>query len=315
MASGNFSWLATDDRRKALAATPAKSYLFHLMNRTNTMQPVTLPDRAMITVSGQDAQEFLQALITTDLDLLEDGEAKPGALLTPQGKILFDFMVTRDSTTINLETGTDQAEALLKRLTMYKLRAPISLSLTSPVTVSVRFDAAPGAYRDARFSKAGQAAYRAYGAEGETVATEAYDRLRVLNGIAVSGADYALQDAFPHDVLMDKNGALSFKKGCYVGQEVVSRMQHRGTARRRVAIVTAETALPETGTPLTVKGRPIGALGSVIGSSGLAIVRIDKAGEAIATGEQILAGDVAVTLTLPAWSGLEFPAQADEASG
>jgi folate-binding protein YgfZ len=284
------------------------------MNRTNAMQPVTLSDRAMITVSGQDAQEFLQALITTDLDLLEDGEAKPGALLTPQGKVLFDFMVTRDGTSVRLETGAEQAEALLKRLTMYKLRAPISLSLTNPVAVTISFDAVPGAYRDARFAKAGQAVYRTYGGEGKTAGTDDYDRLRILNGIAVSGSDYALQDAFPHDVLMDKNGALSFKKGCYVGQEVVSRMQHRGTARRRVVIVAAETALPETGTPLTAKGRSIGVLGSVIGSSGLAIVRIDKAGEAIASGEPILAGDSPVTLTLPAWSGLEFPAEADEAS-
>ncbi|WP_426231895.1 YgfZ/GcvT domain-containing protein [Pararhizobium sp. DWP3-4] len=278
------------------------------------MQPAALQDRAMITVSGQDAQEFLQALITTDLDLLEDGEAKPGALLTPQGKILFDFIVTRDGTSIRLETGTDQGESLLKRLTMYKLRAPISLALTNPARVTVRFEAAPGAYRDARFAKAGQTVYRAYDTEGETAGTDDYDRLRILNGIAVSGADYALQDAFPHDVLMDKNGALSFKKGCYVGQEVVSRMQHRGTARRRVVIVAAGTALPETGTPLTAKGRSIGVLGSVIGSSGLAIVRIDKAGDAIASGEQILAGDIAVTLTLPAWTGLDFPVEAGEES-
>ncbi|WP_428428081.1 YgfZ/GcvT domain-containing protein [Pararhizobium sp.] len=278
------------------------------------MQPVALQDRAMITVSGQDAQEFLQALITTDLDLLEDGEAKPGALLTPQGKILFDFIVTRDGTSIRLETGTDQAESLLKRLTMYKLRAPISLSLTNPATVTARFNAAPGAYRDARFAKAGQEVYRTYDTEGETAGIDDYDRLRILNGIAVSGADYALQDAFPHDVLMDKNGALSFKKGCYVGQEVVSRMQHRGTARRRVVIVAAETALPETGTPLTAKGRSIGVLGSVTGSSGLAIVRIDKAGDAIASGEPILAGNIAVTLTLPAWSGLDFPVEAGEES-
>jgi len=278
------------------------------------MQPVALQDRAVITVSGQDAQEFLQALITTDLDLLEDGEAKPGALLTPQGKILFDFIVTRDGTQIRLETGTDQAESLLKRLTMYKLRAPISLALANPATVTVRFDAAPGAYRDARFAKAGQAVYREYDTEGETAGTDDYDRLRILNGIAVSGADYALQDAFPHDVLMDMNGALSFKKGCYVGQEVVSRMQHRGTARRRVVIVAAEMALPDTGTPLTAKGRSIGVLGSVIGSSGLAIVRIDKAGDAIASGEPILAGEVAVTLTLPAWTGLDFPVEAGEES-
>jgi folate-binding protein YgfZ len=278
------------------------------------MQPIALADRAVVTVSGQDAQDFLQALITTDLDQLEDGEARPGALLTPQGKILFDFIVTRDGTAIRLETGVDQAEALVKRLTMYKLRAPVSLTLTTPAAVGIRFEETSGGYRDARFAKADQEVYRIYGEEAAATGVEDYERLRIASGIAVSGADYALQDAFPHDVLMDKNGALSFKKGCYVGQEVVSRMQHRGTARKRIVIVSADTALPATGTPLTVKGRAIGALGSVIGRSALAIVRIDKAGEAMTSGEPILAGDVPVALILPAWTGLEFPAEADEAS-
>jgi folate-binding protein YgfZ len=278
------------------------------------MQPIALPDRAIVTVSGQGAQDFLQALITTDLGQLEDGEAKPGALLTPQGKILFDFLVTRDGEAIRLETGTDQADGLLKRLTMYKLRLPITLSVASPAVVTIQFAEASGGYRDARFAKAGHTVYRAYGEETETTGIDEYERLRIASGIAVSGSDYALQDAFPHDVLMDKNGALSFKKGCYVGQEVVSRMQHRGTARKRVVTVTADSALPATGTPLTVKGRPIGTLGSVIGAAGLAIVRIDKAGEAIASGEAILAGDVPAKLALPAWTGLEFPTEADEAS-
>ncbi|KQS96580.1 MULTISPECIES: YgfZ/GcvT domain-containing protein [unclassified Rhizobium] len=278
------------------------------------MQPVSLPDRAFVTVSGQDAQDFLQALITTDLDKLTDNEALPGALLTPQGKILFDFVVTRDDQAIRLETGADQGEALLKRLTMYKLRAPITLSLTSPASVEIRFSEANGGFSDTRFAKAGQSVWRVYGSVTETTGTEDYDRLRIASGVAVSGADYALQDAFPHDVLMDKNGGLSFKKGCYVGQEVVSRMQHRGTARRRVVTVTSDSTLPETGTPLTVNGRLIGVLGTAIGGTGLAIVRTDKAGGAIAAGEPILAGDVAVTLALPAWTGLEFPSEADEAT-
>ncbi len=278
------------------------------------MPSVSLPDRAIVTVSGQDAQDFLQALITTDLEKLTDNEALPGALLTPQGKILFDFIVTRDGSAIRLETGADQGESLLKRLTMYKLRAPVTLSLTSPASVDILFSETAGAYRDAQFAKAGQAVWRVYGSKTDTTGTEDYDRLRIASGIAVSGADYALQDAFPHDVLMDKNGGLSFKKGCYVGQEVVSRMQHRGTARRRVVTVTSDSTLPETGTPLTVNGRLIGVLGTAIGGTGLAIVRTDKAGGAIAAGEPILAGDVAVTLALPAWTGLEFPSEADEAT-
>lgn len=279
------------------------------------MQAFALPDRAIITVSGQDAQGFLQALITTDLDQLKDGEAHPGALLTPQGKILFDFMVSQDASGIRIETGSNQADALLKRLTMYKLRAPISLVLTVPAVVGISLEDVPGGFRDMRFAKAGETVFHVYAGEGTTEGDAAeYDRLRIACGIAAAGADYALQDVFPHDVLMDKNGGLSFKKGCYVGQEVVSRMQHRGTARRRLVHVAAPAPLPETGTSLTVRGRVIGALGTVIGATGLAIVRIDKAGEAIAGGDAILAGEQPVTLALPAWTGLEFPSQFDEAS-
>ena len=135
-------------------------------------------------------------------------------------------------------------------------------------------------YRDHRFERAGMSVFRLY---RETTGAEAtvadLDGLRIAAGIAVAGRDYALQDAFPHDVLMDLNGGLSFRKGCYVGQEVISRMQHRGTARRRVVIVAGEMPLPPTGTGISVNGRSIGALGTVRDRAGLAIVRIDKAPE------------------------------------
>ncbi len=134
----------------------------------------------------------------------------------------------------------------------------------------------------------------------------------MLAGIAESGSDFALQDAFPHDVLFDLTGGVSFRKGCYVGQEVVSRMQHRGTARRRVVVVTADAALPAAGTELLTGGKPIGTLGTVAGNRGLAIVRIDRAGEAIASATPILAGETAVSLSLPSWTGLAFPTSAAE---
>lgn len=281
------------------------------------MPKLCLDDRAVISVSGKDAEALLQSLITTDIGALAAGEARPGALLTPQGKIFFEFLISRDGERFRLETTSDQAEALLKRLTMYKLRSAVELSLALPAPVTVVFgDEQPsGSYRDHRFEKAGTPVFRLYAETAETDATVAdLDGLRIAAGIAVAGRDYALQDAFPHDVLMDLNGGLSFRKGCYVGQEVVSRMQHRGSARRRVVIVAGEMALPPTGTSISVDGRPIGALGTVRDKAGLAIVRIDKAREAMAKGETILAGDVPVMLTLPGWTGLAFPADADEAS-
>lgn len=173
-------------------------------------------------------------------------------------------------------------------------------------------DSGKGSVKDASFAKAGIALTRAPG-NLDDGSEEAYHALRIEAGISISGHDYALQDAFPHDVLLDQTSGLSFRKGCYVGQEVVSRMQHRGTTRRRVVIVSGDAALPASGTEIVAGGKPVGTLGSVSGNKGLAIVRIDRVGDALARGVALSVGDVAVSLALPAWSGLSFPAEAEEA--
>ncbi|MBB5663305.1 YgfZ/GcvT domain-containing protein [Rhizobium leguminosarum] len=289
------------------------------------MPAVFLKDRSLLSVSGAEAQSFLQNLITTDIISLEAGEARPGALLTPQGKILFDFMIWQEGDGYTIETDAGQRDGLLKRLTMYKLRAAVTLAPRAEEGVTVSWgEGAVGVrdsqsvrdsqgVRDSRFAKAGVTLIRQPGKHGD--GEEAlYDALRIAHGIVTSGSDFALQDAFPHDVLMDFNGGLSFRKGCYVGQEVVSRMQHRGTARRRVVTVSAATALPETGTEISAAGKPVGTLGSVEGDHGLSIVRIDRAGAAMAAGTPLLAGETPVSLVLPPWSGLVFPTSADEAS-
>ncbi|PZU88006.1 MAG: folate-binding protein YgfZ [Shinella sp.] len=277
------------------------------------MPAAFLQDRSLIRVSGADAEHFLQNLITTDIEAMPVGEARPGALLTPQGKILFDFLIWRDGQAFVLETASSQLEGLIKRLSMYKLRAAVTIAgdPQAGVTVSWGEDIASEGVTDFRFARADVALKRQPGEHGAHN-TAGYDALRILSGIVESGRDYALQDAFPHDILLDLSGGVSFKKGCYVGQEVVSRMQHRGTARRRVVIVTAEESLPPTGTELTAQDKPIGALGTVTGNRGLAIVRIDRAGEAMSADAGILAADVPVTLALPIWSGLSFPTSASE---
>jgi tRNA-modifying protein YgfZ len=278
------------------------------------MPAVFLNDRSLLRISGAEAESFLQNLITTDLDSLLADEARPGALLTPQGKIMFDFMIWRDGDGLVIETDSSQSEALLKRLTMYRLRAAVEITAADQQGVTLLWDEANADGKaDSRFAKAGVTLRRLAGRHGEG-APDVYTAARIAAGVAASGPDFALQDAFPHDVLMDFNLGLSFRKGCYVGQEVVSRMQHRGTARRRLVLVAADVDLPETGTPILVGSKPIGTLGSVSGKHGLAIVRIDRAGEAMATDTPILAAEVAVTLTLPAWSGLSFPTSVDEAT-
>ncbi len=283
----------------------------HSLDEPNgdAMPSAFLADRRLIRVSGTGAEEFLNNLITADVENLPAGEARAAALLTPQGKILFDFLIWRDGGDYLIETGAAEQDALLRRLTMYKLRAPVDLKVETVEGVSVFWNGnAPAAgIKDGRFAKAGVDLLRIPGASASDDVA-AYDALRVDHGIAESGRDYALQDAFPHDVLMDVNDGISFRKGCFVGQEVVSRMKHRGTARRRVVTVSAEGALPVSGTEIIADGKPVGTLGTICGNRALAIVRIDRIADALASGTPLLAETVPVTVALPAWSGLSFPA-------
>lgn len=284
------------------------------------MPTAHLDDRALISVSGADAEHFLQNIVTTDLDALATGEAKPGALLTPQGKILFDFLISRDAESgFILECRADVAGDFVHRLMLYRLRAKVDISVQEQALVSVswRDDSEASVsdssssqtestgLRDLRFPSP-TAVIRHYGQMlGGNVA--AWHAFRIARGVAESGSDYQLGDAFPHDVLLDQMGGVGFRKGCYVGQEVVSRMQHRGTARRRVLIASAESELPAPGADVLADGRSIGTLGSVSGKSALAIVRIDKAKAAMDDGVPILADGVALSLAIPEWAKFSFP--------
>lgn len=292
-----------------------------------------LKDRTVLSVSGPDAEHFLQNILTVDLDKLGQGEAKPGALLSPQGKILFDFLISRNGADgFRLDCRADVAGDFLRRLMLYRLRAKVDISIEDQAVVAAGWGSDSDASQtdstrlvDARFRQ--EAVYRIYdpavsgdaataGSEslqgevggGDTAAWHAF---RIAHGIAESGSDYALGDAFPHDVLLDQSGGVGFQKGCYVGQEVVSRMQHRGTARRRVLLASGAAPLPAAGSDITAGGKALGTLGSVAGNHGLAIVRIDRVKDALDAGQAIKAGDVAVELAIPDWATFTFPQQAE----
>ncbi|MBZ9767168.1 folate-binding protein YgfZ [Mesorhizobium sp. CA6] len=281
-----------------------------------------IKDRALISVSGPDAEHFLQNILTTDLDALGRGQAKPGALLSPQGKILFDFLVSRAGDDgFQLECRADIADDFVRRLMLYRLRAKAEIAKQDKVLVTVawgddstasRFDST--ALSDTRFQNI--TVTRTYGGEARDGGDpNGWLNMRIGNGIVESGSDYQLGDAFPHDVLLDETGGVGFKKGCYIGQEVVSRMQHRGTARRRVLIASADSPLPAAGTELTVAGRLVGTLGSVGHRTGLAIARIDRVKAALDAGEAITAGEIPVRLAIPAWVKYTFPEGAVSAEG
>jgi folate-binding protein YgfZ len=279
------------------------------------MPTARLDDRAIVSVSGQDAEHFLQNIVTADLDVLKAGEAKPSALLTPQGKILFDFLISRNGPdAFRLECRADIADDFIRRLTLYKLRAKVGISKQdeSLVAVSWGIDSDPSEtdsswLRDLRFPEAAPV-WRSYGSPEDSGNVGAWHAFRIANGIAESGTDYALGDAFPHDVLLDQTDGVGFRKGCYVGQEVVSRMQHRGTARRRVLIVSSE-ALLAPGTEVTANGRPIGTLGSTADGNGLAILRIDRVKDALDADTPIEAGGIPLSVAIPSWATFTYPEQ------
>jgi folate-binding protein YgfZ len=284
------------------------------------LKSVLLTDRGVISVSGIDAEKLLQGVITGDMELLkEDQSALHAGLLTPQGKILFDFFVVRHGDGFLIETNREQVPDLLKRLSMYKLRADAEITDVSGAyaVAAVWGDGAEAAvdpsdgiaFADPRLSAMGQRVLLASndsgrGAKlpGEALGFEDYQAMRVALGVPEAGKDYRLGDTFPHEALFDQLGGVSFTKGCFVGQEVVSRMQHRGTARKRVVPVVGTATLPETGSEVRAGSSLIGTLGSVAGNTALGMLRLDRAAEAAAKGEALMAGELAVRIEIPKWA-------------
>ena len=270
------------------------------------MPSVTLNHRAILLIGGGDAEEFLQRIVTADLTKLDDVSAMPCALLSPQGKVLHEFLISRGDEAFRIDVSRAFLPDLARRLMLYRLHAAVTFDpKPSAIVRAVWNENAP--FRDTRFPVDTS---RSYERGDDTASLDDWTRHRIANGVAEIGTDYGADALFPHDVSLAQNGGVAVRKGCYVGQEVVSRMHHRGTGRRRVAIVRGED-LPAPGTPIEANDRPIGTLGSGIDGTGLAVVRIDRAGEALESGHGIRAGDTPVTLDVPPgadWSFLSVDA-------
>ena len=276
------------------------------------MQTALLPERGLIRVTGADAGKFLQGLVTCDVETLAPGEARLGALLTPQGKILVDFLLSA------------LAPDLLKRLTFYRLRAAVILEDQSDqVDITAIWDSEDRPEvgglisRDTRHPLLGWRMTTP--APSPALADpQAYDAPRIVLGIPEGGRDFAYGDAFPHEADMDQLGGVDFKKGCYIGQEVVSRMHHRGTARTRVVPVTFADYPPEEGAEIVAGDKPVGTMGSAgsltspAAGRGLARVRLDRWEDALKAGDPVTAGGIALTLAKPDWARFSWPGEASE---
>ena len=272
-----------------------------------TQKAVLLEDRGVVRVSGEDAASFLQGVLTNEVEKLGPREARYAALLTPQGKILFDFLVVRlpanGGAAFALDCAAIQAADLAKRLSFYKLRAKVAISDESADHCVLAYwggrgESAPGgiAYADPRAAELGwrEILPRAKGlAIGEAGLSD-YEALRISLGVPKGGVDFVYADAFPHEANLDLLHGVDFEKGCYVGQEVVSRMKHRGGGRKRVVRVRLDGAAPAPGTPVMDGELPVGTLGSSAGASALAMLRLDRVEDAKAAGRRLSAGGVGV---------------------
>ncbi len=279
-----------------------------------------LERRGVVAVGGPEAEKFLNDLVTADISRAGPGQAVFAGLLTPQGKILFDFIVISDGDRFLFDLPRGLAADFVKRLGFYRLRAKVTVEDISAEAQVLAVWGPEGVHHidgiaapDPRLAALGwrvvAPADQPPVLSGFAAATEAdYDAHRISLGIPEGGIDFSFGDAFPHDTDMDQLAGVDFGKGCYIGQEVVSRMQHRGTARRRFVIAQATGPLPGPGAEVAAGGKLLGLLGSSAGDSALALVRLDRAKEAMDTGIPITAGDATLTLALPGWATFGWPA-------
>jgi folate-binding protein YgfZ len=278
------------------------------------MKAAFLPDRGVVKVSGDGARDFLNGLVTTDVALLRPQLGRFGALLTPQGKIIVDFLITEAPAGHGggflIDCPRALAQALTDKLGFYKLRAKVGIeNLSDNLGVLAAWDGdlviKPDlAFADPRNAALGwrilipseltQKVADLIGAE--LVEATAYDAHRIAAVVPRGGLDFMYGDAFPHETNMDRLHGVDFDKGCYVGQEVVSRMQHRGTARTRTVRVMVDGPAPEPGAVVLAGDKSVGTMGSTAGEAGLALIRVDRAADAIAAGVPLTAGGIGLRL-------------------
>src|SRR5262249_22568109 len=272
------------------------------------MQAALLPERGVVKVAGEDARRFLNGLVTNDMARVAPGSPCFAALLTPQGKIVVDFIIAEapaeDGGGFFLDCPRALAEALVENLNFYKLRAKVICEDLSEVLGVMAVWANGGEsdyglrYADPRLPALGMrimlpphlVAETAHDLGANLTDAESYEAHRIALGVPRGGLDFTYADAFPHEADMDQLNGVDFEKGCYVGQEVVSRVEHRASARSRVVPIAYDEFSPLPGLPVTAGGKQIGLLGSTAKGRGLALMRLDRIADALAGGVPLEAG-------------------------
>lgn len=260
-----------------------------------------LEDRAVIAISGGEAKAFLQGLITNDVQTLAPGKAIYAALLTPQGKILFDFFVAEQGEFLFLDCWAPACESLRKRLLMYRLRAKLDIVPRDDLTAAWdRTSTLEDGFEDPRLPALGRRAIVEKASRTGTSSTASYLSNRLSLGVP-EGADFGQDKMFALDAGFEELNGVSFDKGCYIGQELTARMKHRGTARKRLLFIESVDGapLPILDTPIRAGDRELGMLMSAYGSRGFALIRLDRLDES--AGAEAEADGRSLRIVRPDW--------------
>ena len=290
-----------------------------------------LPPRAVLSLSGPDTITLLERLVTNPTDNWAPGETRYGALLTPQGKVIADYLAFRTTEGVLLDVAEAHIDELAKRLKLFRLRSKVEIERLEDVFVVAGIEDAPegirpvsGAqhvYLDPRYpggrlrglaTNESWAAWYGYHPAEWSRPIDAYHHDRLSNGVPEQGSDFGSAEVFPSDINMDILGGVALNKGCFVGQEVVSRMHRRGNIRKRTLPVVIPEDLEAAPGADILAPAPIGALTSVEKPFCLALIRVDRWLKAETDGATAMIDETPVTITKPDWLLAELAAK-DEA--
>ena len=267
------------------------------------MPTIHRPNRVAFRFAGPDAQKLLFDVVTGRL-MAEPGPGVPWALLSPQGKVQAEGLSGWAEDAFWLDVDATVADAFFKKMRLYKLRADLEITdlrETHAVGWSAEGPAEGIVHADPRGLGTRVIAEKARAA-GWLEADDSYAARRIALGVPEQGSDFGTDEVFAHDIGLDLLGGIDFKKGCYIGQEVVSRMKHRGTARRRPVLVSGLGADVEAGAAVTAGGREAGRLGEVVGGRAVAVVRLDR----ITDADAVSVDGAPVRVALPDWASYAF---------
>jgi tRNA-modifying protein YgfZ len=277
---------------------------------------IPLPNRALITISGEDAASFLQGLITIDSEKLAVGSVAYGCLLTPQGKFAYDFfLLRREETLFWLETAADRANELARRLSMFRLRSKVSIELAaSEAAVFALFaEALPAGltgYADPRHKAMGfrviadsqDAGMTALDAAGfEKLPISDYEEKRISLGLPDGARDMEVDKSTMLEGNMEQLGAVDWQKGCYMGQELTARTRYRGLVKKRLIPLLIDGPLPEPGSPVELDGSSVGETRSAFGNKAIALMKLSALEEAQASGKAFTIGKATASPAIPDW--------------